>query len=59
VLDLMRENTAAVQASLLHCQGILRHAMKHLKVLDPELGEEELINSVAAEQANLREMAGQ
>ena len=57
MLDLMRENTAAVQASLRICQALLRGVMKHLKALDPELGEAELINLVAAEQANLGEMA--
>jgi hypothetical protein len=58
LLDLMRENKAAVQASVLACQELLRAACSQLKILDPKLGVQELIESVAAEQANLREMAG-
>ena len=54
VLDLMRENGAAVQASLVHCESLLQHASKQLKILDPELGEEELVKSVAAELAKVR-----
>jgi hypothetical protein len=53
LLDLVRENGAFVQANLLHCQGLLQQASKHLKILDPELGEEELVKSVAAELAKV------
>ena len=48
----MRENKAAVQDNLSALQ-ILLSQVSELKVLDPELGEEELIESVAAELANL------
>ena len=52
----MRENQAAVHAKLPACQMILREACSHLKILDPELGEKELIKAVEAERANLRAM---
>ena len=39
-------------------QNLLRLASLDLKILDPELGEEELVKSVAAEVGKLREMAG-
>ncbi|KAJ1478359.1 hypothetical protein T484DRAFT_2952085 [Baffinella frigidus] len=58
LLDLMRENQEAVHAMLSACQ-VLRDATTHLKVLDPELGEEELIKSVEAELANLVRMEGE
>ena len=62
LLDLLRENEAAVQqyssAMLDRCQDLLEEAGAVLKVLDPEVGEEELIKSVAAELANLHVMAG-
>ena len=53
LLDLMRDNTAVVQAISERCKQILFEASSHLKILDPELGEEELIKSVAAELAKL------
>ena len=53
LLDLMRDNEAAVQAISNHCQELLRAASRHFKILDPEHGEEELINLVAAELAKL------
>jgi len=53
LLDLMRENKAAVQANLTQCESLLGRAKKFLKILDPELGEEELVKSVAAELAKL------
>jgi len=39
-------------------QGLLLLASLQLKILDPELGEQELIKSMAAEVAKLREMPG-
>ena len=39
-------------------KGLLQIASKRLQILDPALGEQELIKSVAAELANLGEMAG-
>jgi len=49
----MRENGVSVQADLLHCQTLLQQARKHLTILDPEHGGEDLIKSVAAELAKL------
>jgi len=50
----MREDGAsAVQANLSHCQNLLQRASKHLTILDPDLGEEELVKSAAAELAKL------
>jgi hypothetical protein len=43
---------------LLQYEKVLSLASSTLKILDPERGEEELITSVAAEVANLRELAG-
>ena len=53
LLDLVRENGASVQANLVHCQNLLKRAAYGLMILDPELGEQELIKSVAAEMARL------
>jgi hypothetical protein len=53
LLDLVRDNEAAVQ-QLSVFESVLRVASSQLQVLDPELGEEELIKSVAAELAKLR-----
>ena len=53
LLDLMRENEAAVKTMLRLRQNVLRDASRHLKILDPEHGDEELIKSVAAELAKL------
>ena len=58
LLDLLRENEAAVQDELKTLQYLLRLATSKLKILDPVSGEEELIKSMAAEVAKLREMAG-
>ena len=49
----MRENGASVQANLLHCKTLLQQASKHLTILDPAHGKEELVKSVAAELAKL------
>ena len=49
----MRENGALVQANLTLCQVLLHQASTKLRILDPELGEEELIKSVAAELAKV------
>jgi len=53
LLDLMRENEAAVQTFSTQCRYLLGEASKRLTMLDPEHGEEKLITSVAAEQAKL------
>ena len=54
LLDLMHENEAAVQTFLAGSAEVLELARQHLTILDPEVGEEELIQAVAAAQANLR-----
>ena len=54
LLDMMRENEARVQEMATGCAQLLALASMHLKVLDPEVGEEELIEAVAKELAKLR-----
>ena len=54
LLDLMRENEARVQTWAAACAAVLSSASQHLTILDPEVGEEELIQAVAAALANLR-----
>ena len=51
MLGLMRENEAPGETMLSLRQNVLKNARRHLKILDPEYGDEELINSVAAELA--------
>ena len=53
LLDLMRENGASVQANLVQSRYLLQQASKRLKVLDLELGKEDLVKSMAAELANV------
>ena len=55
LLDLLRENKAAVQDQRYSCQNLLGVASLELKILDPGSGDEELIKSMATEVANLRE----
>ena len=50
LLDLLRDNEAA-EHLLPELASVLNDASLHLKILDPEHGDEELINSVAAELA--------
>ena len=57
LLDLIRENEAAVQKSASVCAKVLALASGHLKILDPEVGEQELIKAVAAEVARLRALS--
>ena len=57
LLALMRANEASVRAAPGRFQHFLKDARLKLKILDPELGEKELIKSVAAEVANLHAMA--
>ena len=54
LLDLMRENEPRVQNFAAFCAHQLEQARQHLKILDPEDGEEDLIKAVAAEVARLR-----
>ena len=58
LLDLMRENEAeaSVQNSAASFAALLWAASKDLTVLDPEVGEKELINAVAAARAKLPQM---
>ena len=53
LLDLLRENGDALQDDLLSCRYILHRACTCLTILDPELGEKELIKSAAAELAKV------
>ena len=57
LLDLMRDNEAAVQATLgstsAAYQRLLHTASENLKILDSELGDEELIKSVTAALAHM------
>ena len=57
LLDLMRENEASVHKWAAACQEVLEHASLLLYILDPEVGEEELIKAVAAEVARLRALS--
>ena len=50
----MRENEEQVQKLAAVCQELLESASQQLTILDPEVGEEELIQPVAAALANLR-----
>jgi len=52
LLDLLRDNEAAVKDAAALSE-ILLAAGRHLKILDPEHGDEELIELVAAELAKL------
>ena len=54
LLDLMRENETPVHQTVVQCASVLERASKQLTILDPEVGEEELIQAVAAALANLR-----
>jgi hypothetical protein len=54
LLDLMRENETRVQQMARPCASMLEQARQHLTILDPEVGEEELVQAVAAALANLR-----
>ena len=53
LLDLLRDNEAAVQDEFNGCQELLLAASKHLKILDPEHGFQELITSVTDALAKL------
>jgi len=53
----MRENEAEVQVWAAACQQVLGQARRHLKILDPEVGEEELIKAVAAAHAKMHALS--
>jgi len=50
----MRENEATVHKMAAMCANVLGKASHYLTILDPEVGEEELIQAVEAALANLR-----
>ena len=54
LLDLMREKEEELKILAGACQELLEHASLSLNILDPEVGEEELIKAVAAALARLR-----
>ena len=54
LLDLMREKEERVQSIAAACEKVLEAASQNLTILDPEVGEEELIKSWAAALAKLR-----
>ena len=54
LLDLLRENEERVQEIAAPCASVLESASQQLTILDPEVGEEELIQAVAAALAKLR-----
>ena len=58
LLDLMRENEGRVQKLAAECQQSLKEARWYLTILDPEVGEEELIKAVAAALAKLDAVLG-
>ena len=53
LLDLLRENEAAAKSMLYLRRDILQKACFHLKILDPEHGEEELVKSMEVARAKL------
>ena len=53
MFDLMRENEARVQKMAAGCAEELESASRKLTILDPEVGEEELVQAVASALANL------
>ena len=57
LLDLMRENEASVQKLAALCAAVLEQASEYLQILDPEVGQEELIQAVAAALARLRALS--
>ena len=57
LLDLIRENEAAVQKSASMCATELEYASEHLRILDPRVGEAELIKAVSAEATRLRALS--
>ena len=54
MFDLMRENEASVQKWAIGCAEVLKSASQQLTILDPEVGEEELIQAVATALSKLR-----
>ena len=57
LLDLMRENEPRLQSVANVCAHNLEYASQHLTILDPKVGEKDLIKAVAAEVARLRALS--
>ena len=57
MLGLIHENEAVVRKLAPASAAVLELASEHLKILDPEVGEQELIKAVAAEVAKLRALS--
>jgi hypothetical protein len=57
LLDRMRENVEEVQIWAASYRELIEHASRNLRILDPEVGEEELIEAVAATLARLRALS--
>ena len=57
LLDLMREKEEAWKILSAACQELLEHASLFLNILDPKVGEKELIKAVAAEVAKLHALS--
>ena len=53
ILDLLRENQAAVHEVPCMCQQVVFEASQYLKILDPKRGDKELVKAVAVELAKL------
>ena len=53
LLDRMRENEAQVHNAQTFCEILLDHCGSTLKILDPEIGQAELIKAVAFERAKI------
>ena len=53
LLDLLHDNEAAVQDLPKRCEELLLEAARHLKILDQEHGDQDLIASVAEKYAKL------
>jgi len=53
----MRENEEEVQGWAASYQELLEHAIRNLNILDPVVGEEELVEAVAAALARLRALS--
>ena len=58
LLDRVHDNQDAVHDQLFMSVDLLRMAATQLKMLDPETGEEALVELVAAQVANLEELQG-
>jgi hypothetical protein len=53
LLNLVRDNEATIGNVSTWCGHILDHAREHLTILDPDVGDEELIKAVATELTRL------